>query len=96
MRMIVADDSVLLREGLARLLEDAGHEVVAKVGDAGALLDAVAVHRPEIAVVDVRMPPSPFKGSDAVPRRSPSVARGTRPMGHPPSRARKCRPASGR
>ena len=58
MRMIVADDSVLLREGLARLLEDAGHEVVAKVGDAGALLDAVAVHRPEIAVVDVRMPPS--------------------------------------
>ncbi|MET8156161.1 response regulator transcription factor [Sphaerisporangium sp. NPDC005289] len=58
MRLILADDSVLLREGLARLLEDAGHEVVAAVGDAPALLDAVERHRPDVAVVDVRMPPT--------------------------------------
>ncbi|GII51926.1 DNA-binding response regulator [Planotetraspora thailandica] len=58
MRLILADDSVLLREGLIRLLADAGHEVVAAVGDAPALLDAVAVHRPDVAVVDVRMPPT--------------------------------------
>lgn len=57
MRLILADDSVLLREGLARLLQDAGHEVTA-VGDAGALLDAVAAQQPDVAVVDVRMPPS--------------------------------------
>ncbi|GAA4918632.1 DNA-binding NarL/FixJ family response regulator [Nonomuraea thailandensis] len=57
MRVILADDSVLLREGLTRLLEDAGHEVVAAVGDAPALLDAAARHRPDVAVVDVRMPP---------------------------------------
>ncbi|MET8336986.1 response regulator transcription factor [Streptosporangium canum] len=58
MRLILADDSVLLREGLARLLQDAGHEVTAAVGDAGALLDAVAAQQPDVAVVDVRMPPS--------------------------------------
>ncbi|MGW0811052.1 response regulator [Nonomuraea sp. NPDC002799] len=57
MRLILADDSVLLREGLTRLLDDAGHEVVAAVGDAPALLDAVARHRPDVAVIDVRMPP---------------------------------------
>lgn len=58
MRLILADDSVLLREGLARLLEDAGHEVAAAVGDAEALLDGVVRHRPDVAVVDVRMPPT--------------------------------------
>ena len=58
MRVILADDSILLREGLARLLQDAGHEVVATVGDAAALLDGVAEHRPDAAVIDVRMPPS--------------------------------------
>ncbi|TDC87654.1 response regulator transcription factor [Nonomuraea deserti] len=58
MRVILADDSVLLREGLTRLLDDAGHEVVAAVGDAPALLDAVERHRPDVAVVDVRMPPT--------------------------------------
>ncbi|MFI9591705.1 LuxR C-terminal-related transcriptional regulator [Nonomuraea sp. NPDC052265] len=57
MRLILADDSVLLREGLTRLLAEAGHEVVAAVGDAPALLAAVAGHRPDVAVVDVRMPP---------------------------------------
>lgn len=58
MRLILAEDSVLLREGLASLLQDAGHEVVAAVGDAPALIEAVAAHRPDVAVVDVRMPPA--------------------------------------
>ncbi|WP_219512376.1 response regulator transcription factor [Nonomuraea ceibae] len=58
MRLILADDAVLLREGLASLLRDAGHEVVAAVGDAPALIEAVAEHRPDVAVVDVRMPPT--------------------------------------
>ncbi|MFF4615408.1 response regulator [Nonomuraea jabiensis] len=57
MRVILADDSVLLREGLTRLLDEAGHEVVAAVGDAPALLAAVEHHRPDVAVIDVRMPP---------------------------------------
>ena len=57
MRVVIAEDTVLLREGLAGLLEDAGHEVVARVGDAEALLAVVAEHEPELAVVDVRMPP---------------------------------------
>ncbi|MFG1611182.1 response regulator [Nonomuraea wenchangensis] len=58
MRLILADDSVLLREGLTRLLDEAGHEVVAAVADAPALLDAVGRHRPDVAVIDVRMPPT--------------------------------------
>ncbi|MEV4400012.1 response regulator transcription factor [Nonomuraea sp. NPDC049607] len=57
MRLILADDSVLLREGLTRLLAEAGHEVVAAVADAPALLAAVADQRPDVAVIDVRMPP---------------------------------------
>jgi DNA-binding NarL/FixJ family response regulator len=57
-RIVIAEDTVLLREGLAGLLEDAGHEVVARVGDADALLAVVAEHQPEIAIVDVRMPPT--------------------------------------
>ena len=54
---MIAEDSALLREGLAGLLEDAGHQVVARVGDGSALLAAVGEHEPELAVVDVRMPP---------------------------------------
>jgi len=57
-RVILAEDSVLLREGLARLLADEGHEVVAGVGDGVALLGAVAADRPDVVVVDVRMPPT--------------------------------------
>jgi len=57
LRIVVADDSVLFREGLVRLLEDAGHDVVAAVGDAVLLRSAVAEHEPDLAVVDVRMPP---------------------------------------
>ncbi|MBB6347446.1 response regulator [Nonomuraea muscovyensis] len=58
MRVILAEDSTLLREGLVRLLLEEGHEVPAAVGDAAALLDAVAAHEPDIVVVDVRMPPT--------------------------------------
>ena len=57
MRVVLADDSVLLREGLVRLLTEAGCEVVAAVGDAPALVEAVREHRPDVAVVDIRMPP---------------------------------------
>ena len=57
MRVVIAEDTVLLREGLAGLLEDAGHEVVGRAGDADALLALVGEHGPELAVVDVRMPP---------------------------------------
>jgi DNA-binding NarL/FixJ family response regulator len=57
-RIVIAEDSVLLRAGLTRLLLDAGDEVVATVGDAEALLDVVERHQPDLAVVDVRMPPT--------------------------------------
>ena len=57
MRAVIAEDSVLLRIGVVRVLEMAGFEVVAEVGDAEGLLAAVEEHRPDIAVVDVRMPP---------------------------------------
>jgi DNA-binding NarL/FixJ family response regulator len=57
MRVVIAEDTVLLREGLAGLLEDAGHEVVGRAGDADALLALVSEHEPDLAVVDVRMPP---------------------------------------
>ena len=58
MRVVLAEDSVLLREGLVRLLEEAGCQVVAAVGDGPALVDAVAEHAPDVAVVDIRMPPT--------------------------------------
>jgi DNA-binding NarL/FixJ family response regulator len=58
MRIVVADDSVLFREGLARLLAEAEHEVVAAVGDSEALQDAVGTQRPDLALIDVRMPPT--------------------------------------
>jgi DNA-binding NarL/FixJ family response regulator len=58
MSVVLAEDSLLLREGLVRLLDEAGATVVAAVGDGTALVEAVDEHRPEVAVVDVRMPPS--------------------------------------
>ncbi len=58
MRVVLAEDAVLLREGLAGLLERFGHEVVAAVGDAAALAAAVADHDPDIVITDVRMPPT--------------------------------------
>lgn len=58
MRVVVADDSVLLREGLVRLLTENGHEVVAAVGDGPTLVAAIDEYRPQVSIVDVRMPPS--------------------------------------
>ena len=58
MRVVIADDSALLREGLARLLAESGVEVCATVADAAGLADAVAAHRPDVAIVDIRMPPT--------------------------------------
>jgi DNA-binding NarL/FixJ family response regulator len=57
-RVVIADDAVLLREGIVRLLEENGWTVVAAVGDGPALVDAVTEHRPDVSIVDVRMPPS--------------------------------------
>ena len=58
MRVVIAEDAALMREGLIRLLEDRGHQVPAAVADGDALLAAVAEHRPDVAVVDIRMPPT--------------------------------------
>ena len=57
MRLVIADDEALLREGLARVLEDSGFEVVGRCGDAEALLRMVEARRPDVAIVDIRMPP---------------------------------------
>lgn len=57
MRVVVADDSVLLREGVVRLLEEGGFEVVGQAGDAEELVRKVSGHKPDVAVVDIRMPP---------------------------------------
>jgi DNA-binding NarL/FixJ family response regulator len=57
-RIVIAEDSVLLRAGLTRLLADADHEIVATVSDADSLLEVVERHQPDMAVVDVRMPPT--------------------------------------
>jgi len=57
-RVVIAEDTVLLREGLAGLLEDSGHEVVGRAGDADTLMALVGEHAPDLAVVDVRMPPN--------------------------------------
>ena len=58
MRVVIAEDSVLLRAGLTRILADAGEQVVATVGDADELLGAVERHQPDLCIVDVRMPPT--------------------------------------
>ena len=56
--MVLADDAVLLREGLVRLLTEQGHDVVAVVGDGPSLVAAAAEHQPDVSIVDVRMPPT--------------------------------------
>ena len=58
MRVVIADDEVLLREGLERILLEAGFEVVGKVGTAEELLRKVELSRPDVAIVDIRMPPT--------------------------------------
>ncbi|WP_067793735.1 response regulator transcription factor [Actinomadura formosensis] len=74
MRIVVADDSVLFREGLVRLLTEAGHDVVAAVGDSDALEAAVGEHRPDLAVIDIRMPPTMTDdGARAARRLRPAV-----------------------
>jgi DNA-binding NarL/FixJ family response regulator len=58
MQVVIAEDSVLLREGIARLLDDAGIEVVGQAGDAEDLMRKVRAHKPDVAVIDIRMPPT--------------------------------------
>ena len=58
MRVVIAEDQVLLREGLGRLFEDAGHQVAASRGDARDLVATVAGHKPDLVVLDIRMPPT--------------------------------------
>jgi DNA-binding NarL/FixJ family response regulator len=58
LRVVIAEDSALIREGIARLIEESGGSVVAKVGDGDAFIEAVVAHRPDVSVVDVRMPPN--------------------------------------
>ena len=78
LRTVVADDSVLLRDGLVRLLTDSGFDVVAAVGDADGLLDAVTEHAPDLCLVDVRMPPTHtdegVRTAIEIRRRHPGVA----------------------
>jgi DNA-binding NarL/FixJ family response regulator len=64
MRLVIADDEVLLRDGLARLLEDAGFEVAGRCGDADTLLRMVEARQPDVALVDIRMPPN--QGDDGL------------------------------
>ena len=72
MRVVIGEDQALLREGIVRLLEDAGFEVVGQAGDAVDLLRKVGAHKPDVAIVDVQMPPeTPTTGSA---RRSRSAA----------------------
>jgi len=64
-RVVVADDDVLLREGIASLLRDAGYDVLERAGDARTLVDAVRAGRPDLVIVDIRMPPThTFEGID--------------------------------
>ena len=85
MRVVIADDAPLIREGVARLLTENGVEVVAQVGDADALLVCVRDLRPDVAVVDVRMPPThtdeglapPARSAHATPRRPSWSSRST-------------------
>jgi serine/threonine-protein kinase len=58
MRVVIADDAMLIREGTARLLEDAGVQVIGKAGDARKLLQIVAHEHPDVAIIDIKMPPT--------------------------------------
>ena len=77
MRVVIAEDAAVLREGLARLLADRGHEVCAAVADAEAMLAAVAEHRPDAVIADIRMPPTHtddgLRAAVAVRRDFPSI-----------------------
>ena len=73
MRIVIGEDSALFREGLARLVVDAGHEIVAKTGDADTLESAVHDARPDVAIIDIRMPPDHDDDGARVARRLRSV-----------------------
>jgi DNA-binding NarL/FixJ family response regulator len=77
MRIVIAEDAAVIRAGLVEILTDRGHDVVAAVGDAGALQAAVAAHKPDAAVIDVRMPPTyteeGLRGAIAIRRDHPEV-----------------------
>jgi DNA-binding NarL/FixJ family response regulator len=77
-RVVLADDDVLLREGLASLLERAGFEIVGQCGDPSALIALVRRHRPELAIVDIRMPPTHttegLEAAGAIREQSPETA----------------------
>ena len=77
MRVVIAEDAVVLREGLTRLLADRGHEVSAAVGDAEALLEQVRAQRPDAVIADIRMPPSHtdegLRAAQVIRRELPSV-----------------------
>jgi DNA-binding NarL/FixJ family response regulator len=77
MRVVIAEDAAVLREGLARLLTDRGHEVCAAVADAEAMLAAVTEHRPDAVIADIRMPPTHtddgLRAAVAVRRDFPSI-----------------------
>jgi DNA-binding NarL/FixJ family response regulator len=77
-RIVIAEDAVLLRDGLTRLLTDKDHDVVAGVSDPDALLTHVAAHRPDLAIVDIRMPPTftdeGLRAAHTIRERHPGVA----------------------
>ena len=77
MRVLIAEDQVLLREGLARLFADGGHEIVASYGDARHMAAAVRGHRPDLVVLDIRMPPTftdeGARAAAAIKRELPNV-----------------------
>lgn len=78
MRVVIAEDSVLFREGLARLLEGAGFEVVGRAGDASELLSLVDSHQPDVIITDIRMPPAHsvegLQAAAEIRKRHPKVA----------------------
>ena len=78
MRLLIADDSLLLREGIAELLSTRGFEIVAQAGDGEELLRKVAGHKPDVALVDIRMPPTGtdegLRAADAIGTNHPGVA----------------------
>jgi DNA-binding NarL/FixJ family response regulator len=78
LKVVVAEDSVLLREGLCRLLEDSGFEVAGQAGDAEDLMRKVGAHKPDVAVIDVRMPPTHtdegIRAALVIRRQFPAVA----------------------
>jgi DNA-binding NarL/FixJ family response regulator len=77
MRLVIADDEALLREGLARVLEDSGFDIVGRCGDAEALLRMVEARQPDVAIVDIRMPPGHgddgLVAAEEIRRRHPDV-----------------------